>query len=92
MSRDAIWDRARSDVPAMLPVSASYDEHELAGLAMAQPQVERRRPGRIASVSPELIPLLRGQAESEPSAKDSPTDDLAPITGIAVGSLISGLL
>ncbi len=46
----------------------------------------------MASVSPELIPLLRGQSEPEPDANDPLADDLTAATGIAVASLFSGLL
>ena len=76
-------------------MNALLDEPEIGdrGIAApAEPRVERRRPGRMASVSPELIPLLRGHAEPEPNVRDHPADDLAPATGIAVGSLISSLL
>lgn len=77
------------------PSPSPPDEHELANpevAVQARRRVERRRPGRMASVSPELIPLLRGQSEPEPDANDPLADDLTAATGIAVASLFSGLL
>ena len=53
---------------------------------------ERRRPGRIATVSPALIPLLRGGAVSSPVCEERRESDLAPATGIAVSVVISGLI
>jgi hypothetical protein len=53
-------------------------------------RVERRRPGRIDNVSPELTPLLRSQPEPLLDADDRAPYDLAAATGIAVGLLISG--
>ena len=55
-------------------------------------RVERRRPGRIAVVSPHLIPLLRGTTEPLPDLKERGDSDLAPAIGIAVSVLISVLL
>ena len=49
--------------------------------------VERRRPGRQASVSPELIPLLRGTPEIDPLH-----DDSSPIRGIVASVAISAVL
>jgi hypothetical protein len=49
-------------------VNALPDEHDLANrvvAATASHRVERRRPGRMASVSLALIPLLGGQAGPE---------------------------
>jgi hypothetical protein len=53
------------------------------------PRVERRRPGRVENVSPELVPLLRGQVDLVVDTADRDPYDLAAATGIAVGSLIS---
>ena len=53
---------------------------------------ERRRPGRIATVSPALIPLLRGGTVSSPVVEERRANDLAPAIGIAVSVVISGLI
>src|SRR5271165_2431743 len=53
---------------------------------------ERRRPGRLATVSPALIPLLRGGTVSSPVCEERRESDLAPAIGIAVSVLISGLI
>ena len=82
----------------------SPDESEQPGTVSNMPQpsneaeadrpqrVERRRPGRIAVVSPHLIPLLRGATEPLPDLKERGDSDLAPAIGIAVSVLISVLL
>jgi hypothetical protein len=54
--------------------------------------LERRRPGRIATVSPALIPLLRGGTVSSPVCEERRESDLAPAIGIAVSVVISGLI
>ena len=53
---------------------------------------ERRRPGRLATVSPALIQLLRGGTVSSPVCEERRESDLAPAIGIAVSVLISGLI
>ena len=53
---------------------------------------ERRRPDRRATVSPALIPLLRGGTVSLPVYEERRESDLAPAIGIAVSVLISGLI
>jgi hypothetical protein len=53
---------------------------------------ERRRPDRITTVSPALIPLLRGGTVSSPACEERRESDLAPAIGIAVSVLISGLI
>lgn len=52
---------------------------------------ERRRPGRLETVSPELVPLLRGTANPPPPIEfsDRSEDQLDPLRGLAVGLLIS---
>ncbi len=45
---------------------------------------DRRRPGRIEDVSPELIPLMRHPDELEPDR-----DDLRPMTGVLVAVALS---
>jgi hypothetical protein len=58
----------------------------------SDPQVvERRRPGRIANVSPALIPLLRGSNAPPPDTEESLENDMAPARGIVFGALISVL-
>ena len=52
-------------------------------------RVERRRPGRIESVSPVLLPLLRDGAAPSPDHGERRQYDLAPVVGIAIGVLIS---
>jgi hypothetical protein len=55
---------------------------------------ERRRPGRPAHISPELIPLLRGEAPlvpNDPIRFDEP-DELGAARGIALGVGISAVL
>ncbi len=65
-----------------------------AGTADATPDaIERRRPGRAATVSPELIPLLRGQAggRTPEYAPASPAEraegDLSQKPGLGVPAL-----
>ena len=53
--------------------------------------VERRRPGRIANVSPALIPLLRDGNTLSPDAEEFQEKELAPAHGIIIGALISAL-
>jgi hypothetical protein len=50
---------------------------------------ERRRPGRMATVSPALTPILRGVAVPSPASEEGRESDLAPSIGIAVSVLIS---
>lgn len=71
---------------------ANVSEHEAnVGLAGSTEQGDRRRPGRLASVSPELVPLLRGQsvpsAELEPSFGDP--DQLGGIRALVAGVALS---
>ena len=57
----------------------------------SDPQVvERRRPGRIAHVSPALIPLLR-DSNVLPDSGESPENAMAPVRGIVFGVLLSAL-
>ena len=91
----AVGGERPTDPSQMLWMSALSDEHESADLAEAiavPPRVDRRRPGRIANVSTELIPLLRGRVEPSPRPEGRLPSDLAAATGIAVGLLISGVL
>ena len=52
---------------------------------------ERRRPDRRGSVSPALIPLLRGSNASLFEFRGTSGEILAPVKGIVTGVLISGL-
>ena len=56
---------------------------------------ERRRPGRLAFASPELIPLLRGTRQVSPDPleheSDGP-DQLRAVRGLGLGLLCSLLL
>ena len=45
---------------------------------------DRRRPGRLDDVSPELIPLLRHPDDLEPDR-----DDARPATGIVIAVMLS---
>ena len=68
--------------------------------------VERRRPGRIENVSPELIPILRGEyvadaVEDDIAAKAEhdelvasadDTDDVVPARGIFVAAVLGAIL
>jgi len=58
------------------------------------PQVDRRRPGRPEHVSPELIPLMRGniQATGEPEVLFGDPDQLRAVRGLAIGAVISCML
>ena len=69
------------------------DSHEPSTVVEASDQqvVERRRSGRIARVSPALIPLLRGSNGPSPVSEESQEKDMAPARGIVFGVLISGL-
>lgn len=49
----------------------------------------RRRPGRLETVNPALIPLLHGETIAEISSDFSVQHDLAPAKGIAMGLLLS---
>ena len=54
----------------------------------------RRRPGRAAKVSPNLVPLLRGEAVPALLASDGPEptyglEHETPMSGIAVSVLLS---
>ena len=68
------------------------DSHEPSTVVDASnPQVvERRRTGRIANVSPALIPLLRG-SDVLPDSEEYPDNAMAPARGIVFGVLISVL-
>jgi hypothetical protein len=57
-------------------------------IAAEAARVERRRPGRIENISPELIPLLRSEVELPPDTADRDPYDLAAAAGIAVALLI----
>ncbi len=51
---------------------------------------DRRRPGRLDSVSPELIPLLRKQTAEAPIEFDEEdVDQTAAVRGVFFGVLIS---
>ena len=66
----------------------ALSESETAGT-----MVDRRRPGRPKTVSPNLIPLLRGEAspDIEPPPLVIEKDDVAnlPMAGIACGMVLS---
>lgn len=49
--------------------------------------VERRRPGRAARVSPELLPLLRQDRFAQGILAQRTADDLAAARGIGLGVL-----
>jgi hypothetical protein len=56
-------------------------------------RIERRRPGRLENVSPELIPILRSnrplpEFPGQPDVPDH-TDDLSSARGVLVGMAIS---
>lgn len=54
---------------------------------------DRRRPGRRERISPELVPLLRGQAPAPPADDDlvefGEPDQLDAARGLAAGVLLS---
>ena len=53
---------------------------------------DRRRPGRSQHVSPELVPLLRGQAPAPPAddlEEFGEADQLDAARGLAAGALLS---
>ena len=54
---------------------------------------DRRRPGRLQDIRPELIPLLRGQETEAPSAIefDEP-DECAAARGLCTGVVLSAPL
>ena len=54
-------------------------------------KVDRRRPGRIANVSPELIPLLRGQLP-DPEQQFGNPDHLHAARGLVAGVAIGTAL
>ena len=56
------------------------------------PRWERRRAGRTESLSPTLIPLLRGQVRPPCDDEVLREPDLAAATGIAVSVVLSGLI
>ena len=56
----------------------------ITGAPPPSPIRDRRRPGRIEDVSPELIPLMRHPDDLEPDR-----DDIRPMTGIVVAVLLS---
>jgi hypothetical protein len=72
-------------------VVTEFDDHSTAAETTSLTLSERRRPGRMATVSPALTPILRGTAVSAPSpaSDERREDDLAPGIGIAVSVLIS---
>ena len=55
--------------------------------------IERRRPGRIETISAHLIPLFRRPAPTakitQVSHETEPRDDLAPARGIAFGVVLA---
>lgn len=53
---------------------------------------ERRRPGRIETVTPALIPLLRGENLRDSAPSERVRDDLDPVRGIGLGVLLGVLL
>jgi hypothetical protein len=53
------------------------------------PQSERRRPDRIETVVPSLLPLLRDCAAPATGYDENQQHDLEPATGIVVSVLIS---
>jgi hypothetical protein len=55
--------------------------------AATQFRGDRRRPGRRANVSPELLPLLRGRPEL-----DFRRNDADPIRGIATSLVLSAMI
>ena len=61
----------------------------IAEVTVSTLRVERRRPGRIESVSPHLLPLLRDGAARSPDHGEHQQNDLTPVVGIAIGVLIS---
>lgn len=82
-------------------MTADSPEHEDG--APPPPQLtlrDRRRPGRITKLSPDLIPLLRNPSKIAPGSIDPETvpalsdedDDLRPARGILVGGAISVLI
>lgn len=76
-------------------MTETQDLHDSAvSPAVASGISERRRPGRPESVSPELVPLLRGTANPPPPMEFSerPEDQLDPLRGLAVGLVISAAL
>ncbi len=54
-------------------------------------KIDRRRPGRIANLSPELIPLLRGELP-DPDQQFGNPDQLHGARGIAAGVAIGATL
>ena len=59
-----------------------------------EPTGDRRRPGRSDSISPTLIPLLRGALTQGASLNDhgdvaEDRGDLAPVVGIAVSVVLT---
>ena len=55
------------------------------------PGVERRRPGRLARVSPDLIPLLRDSNVRSPNSEAAREQGMAPARGIVFCTLSSTL-
>jgi hypothetical protein len=74
------------------------DQENAAARTGTTVKVDRRRPGRIEDISPELIPLLRGMAKSSElstvadAAPPMTEHDLLPATGIVLGTLFGALL
>lgn len=66
---------------------ADRRDHELLNTEREVYLTDRRRPGRPEHVSPELIPLLRGQYEHPlPPQPDAP-----PAPGATIWSFLTGL-
>ena len=73
-----------------------HDTEELPAEATPGVFRERRRPGRPATVSPELVPLLRNAASVEipeqeahlDAPRDIRRDDMGPARGLAVALLL----
>ena len=61
----------------------------IAEVTVSTLRVERRRPGRMESVSPVLLPLLRDGAALSPYHGERRHYDLTPVVGIAIGVIIS---
>jgi hypothetical protein len=53
---------------------------------------DRRRPGRIDTVNPALLPLLRQDSLLAAALSQRDSDDLAPVRGIALSVLCGVLL
>ena len=58
------------------------DSHKPSAVVEANPVVERRRPGRIASASPALIPLLRGSIVPAAKSEEPQERGVPPARGL----------